>query len=160
MLKAFPSKAAGALAMLSSMLILFTLPWLDALCGELGSLVADPDYKLGFESSFLAFILNVFFLGWLGGLAVDEVNQVFMQLGTLYYFGYFLVLVPWFSYIQARFLIYLNRAKLELEEELEEYRALFQGKYNASEVGVKDEDLSEKGVVFLNDATVWGAAKE
>ncbi len=76
MLKAFPSKAAGALAMLTSMAILFTLPWLDSFITGLGSFIGDPYYKPGFTILFQGFVLNMFLLGWLGSLAVSDVNQL------------------------------------------------------------------------------------
>lgn len=63
MLKAFPSKAAGAVAMLSSMLILFAVPWLDSVIMGYGSLIADPRYKPGFTGAYLVLILDMFILG-------------------------------------------------------------------------------------------------
>jgi hypothetical protein len=33
-------------------------------------------------------------LGWLGSLAVSDINQFWMQLCTVLYFSYFLVLIP------------------------------------------------------------------
>jgi quinol-cytochrome oxidoreductase complex cytochrome b subunit len=94
MLKAFPSKAAGALAMLLSMLILVVLPWLDAAATGLGGLLNDPQYKAGFTCAFLIFITNMLILGWLGGLAVSDMNQFWMQLCTALYFCYFLIFLP------------------------------------------------------------------
>jgi quinol-cytochrome oxidoreductase complex cytochrome b subunit len=63
MLKAFPSKAAGAVAMLSSMVILFFVPWLDSAIMGCGSLITDPRYKPGFTTTYLVFVLNMFVLG-------------------------------------------------------------------------------------------------
>jgi len=117
MLKAFPSKAAGALAMLTSMLILFTLPWLDSLVLGCGSLIADPHYKPGFTSVFLVFVTNMFILGWLGGLAVSDVNQVWMQVCTAVYFSYFLVFIPAFTYGEWLFMLYQLKLKLTLSHE-------------------------------------------
>lgn len=62
MLKAFPSKAAGALAMLCSMLILFTVPWLDSVLMGFG-LIADPECRPGHTPVFLVFIANMLTLG-------------------------------------------------------------------------------------------------
>jgi ubiquinol-cytochrome c reductase cytochrome b subunit len=112
MLKAFPSKAAGAVAMLSSMLILFAVPWLDSVVMGCGSLITDPRYKPGFTSAYLVFVLNMFVLGWLGGLAVSDVNQIWMQFCTVIYFSYFLVAIPAFTYSEWLFLIYQNRLKI------------------------------------------------
>lgn len=98
MLKAFPSKAAGALAMLLSMLILVTLPWLDSVITGVGGLINDPKYKVGFTSAFLVLVINMFALGWLGGLAVSDVNQVWMQICTAVYFSYFIIGLPFFAW--------------------------------------------------------------
>lgn len=98
MLKAFPSKAAGALAMLLSMLILVTLPWLDSVLTGVGGLVNDPKYKVGFTVTFLLLVTNMFALGWLGGLAVSDVNQIWMQACTALYFSYFIIGLPFFAW--------------------------------------------------------------
>lgn len=112
MLKAFPNKAAGAAAMLCSMLILFTIPWLDSVIMGCGSLITDPQYKPGFTTLFLIFITNMLVLGWLGGLAVSDVNQIWMQAGTLVYFGYFLVIIPVLAYSEWLFLLHYYKAGL------------------------------------------------
>lgn len=106
MLKAFPSKAAGALAMLLSMLILLTLPWVDSLIMGLGGLINDPKYKPGFTSLFILFVINMFTLGWLGSLAVSDVNQVWMQICTGVYFSYFLIIIPLFTFKEWLFLLF------------------------------------------------------
>jgi ubiquinol-cytochrome c reductase cytochrome b subunit len=112
MLKAFPSKAAGAAAMLCSMLILFVVPWLDSSIMGCGSLITDPQYKPGFTFTFLVFVTNMLTLGWLGGLAVSDINQVWMQVGTLLYFSYFLIGIPALTYSEWLFLLYKNKLKL------------------------------------------------
>ena len=111
MLKAFPSKAAGALAMLCSMLILFIVPWLDSAIMGCGSLITDPKYKPGFDLAFLIFVANMLTLGWLGGLAVSDVNQIWMQMGTLLYFSYFLIVIPGLTYSEWLFITYFNQLK-------------------------------------------------
>jgi len=63
MLKAFPSKAMGALAMLTSMLILLALPWLDAAVTGTSGLINTPLFKIGYSSVFNLFVANMFLLG-------------------------------------------------------------------------------------------------
>jgi ubiquinol-cytochrome c reductase cytochrome b subunit len=63
MLKAFPSKAMGALAMLTSMLILLALPWLDAAVTGTSGLINTPFFKIGYSSVFNLFVANMFLLG-------------------------------------------------------------------------------------------------
>jgi len=113
MLKAFPSKAAGAVAMLTSMLILFTVPWLDSVIMGLSGLITDPKYKPGYTAAYLFFVTNMFVLGWLGGLAVSDINQVWMQICTVVYFSYFLFCIPFFTY--SEWLFFLYRLELTLK---------------------------------------------
>lgn len=103
MLKAFPSKAAGAVAMITSMAILLTLPWVDGLM-SVSSFVADPRFRPFFRITFIGFVINMFALGWLGSLAVSDVNQIWMQICTAFYFSYFLILVPFTSWFEANIL--------------------------------------------------------
>jgi len=100
MLKAFPSKAAGAIAMVTSMLILLTAPWVDGLICS-GSFAADPRFRPIFRVVFLLFVANMFALGWLGSLAVSDVNQIWMQVCTAVYFSYFLLLIPVISWLET-----------------------------------------------------------
>lgn len=99
MLKAFPSKAAGAVAMLASMLILLSTPWVDGLY-SISLLSIDPRFRPIFCGLFIGLVIDMFILGWLGSLAVSEINQVWMQICTIFYFSYFLWLIPlvnWFE---------------------------------------------------------------
>jgi len=96
MLKAFPAKAAGAVAMLASMLILLTLPWSDGLA-SLGNFTSDPRFRPSFKIAFIVIVTTVTMLGWLGSLAVSDVNQIWMQAGTALYFGYFILAIPLMS---------------------------------------------------------------
>jgi ubiquinol-cytochrome c reductase cytochrome b subunit len=100
MLKAFPSKAAGAIAMLASMLILLFIPWLDGIY-SLGLFVADPRFRPIFHWIFLILVIDMFALGWLGSLAVSDINQVWMQICTAFYFSYFIVLIPLVSWFEV-----------------------------------------------------------
>jgi len=104
MLKAFPSKAAGAIAMLTSMLILFTLPWVDGLA-SVGSFVSDPRFRPFFRITFLIFVANMITLGWLGSLAVSDINQAWMQICTVFYFSYFLIIIPITSWYEINIFV-------------------------------------------------------
>lgn len=87
-LRSIPSKLLGVVAMLSSILILFALPLLDT--SRLRSCAFRPLARL----VFWAFVVNFFLLLWLGG---QHPEPPYVQLGqfcTLFYFSYFLVLVP------------------------------------------------------------------
>ena len=82
------SKLGGVLVMFGSILILFFLPWLDT------SKVRSAAYRPWYKLFFWVFVANAIMLGWLGSQAAEGIFVVLSQLGTLYYFGFFLVIMP------------------------------------------------------------------
>ena len=82
------SKLGGVLVMFGSILILFFLPWLDT------SKVRSAAYRPWYKLFFWLFVANAIMLGWLGSQAAEGIFVVLSQLGTLYYFGFFLVIMP------------------------------------------------------------------
>lgn len=82
------SKLGGVLAMFGSIAVLFVLPWLDT--SKVRSAVYRPWYKM----FFWLFVANAFMLGWLGSRPAEGIYVILSQLGTLYYFAFFLVILP------------------------------------------------------------------
>ncbi|MEM9234928.1 MAG: cytochrome b, partial [Pseudomonadota bacterium] len=82
------AKLGGFLVMIGSILILFVLPWLDR------SKVKSMRYRPYAKIWFFIFIIDVCFLGWLGGQLAEQPYIFLSQIGTLYYFVYFLVILP------------------------------------------------------------------
>jgi ubiquinol-cytochrome c reductase cytochrome b subunit len=82
------SKLGGVLVMFGSIIILFFLPWLDT--SKVRSAVYRPWYKL----FFWLFVANAIMLGWLGSQPAEGIFTALSQIGTLYYFGFFLVIMP------------------------------------------------------------------
>ncbi|MCR9135812.1 MAG: cytochrome b N-terminal domain-containing protein [Alphaproteobacteria bacterium] len=82
------SKLGGVLAMFGSILILFLLPWLDT--SKVRSAVYRPWYKL----FFWLFVANALFLGWLGSKPAEGQYVIMAQVGTAYYFGFFIIILP------------------------------------------------------------------
>jgi ubiquinol-cytochrome c reductase cytochrome b subunit len=99
MLKAFPSKGAGALAMILSMLIMLSTPWIDNTVTIQG-IISDPKYRHFFRIIFIFLINTMLMLGWLGSLAVSDVNQIWMQWGTTLYFLFWIAFIPYFNYLE------------------------------------------------------------
>ena len=89
------SKLGGVLVMFGSIIILFFLPWLDT--SKVRSAVYRPWYKL----FFWLFVANAIMLGWLGAMPAEGIYVILSQLGTLYYFGFFLVLMPILGLIET-----------------------------------------------------------
>ena len=85
------AKFWGVVVMGGSVVILFFLPWLDH--SEVKSIRYRPDwhkYLYGF------FVINFVVLGYLGIKPPSLLNERVSQFGTLFYFGFFL-LMPWWS---------------------------------------------------------------
>jgi ubiquinol-cytochrome c reductase cytochrome b subunit len=93
LLKAFDAKFWGVVVMGVAVLILFFLPWLDR--SPVKSIRYRPNWNKWFYG---IFVLNFFVLGYLGIKPPSTVGTLVSQIGTLFYFGFFL-LMPWWSRI-------------------------------------------------------------
>lgn len=97
------AKLGGVLVMFGSIAILFILPWLDR------QKVRSANYRPTYRIFFWLFALNTVILGYVGALPADGSFYFYLvgmrldfgvsativgQLGTLYYFAFFLVILP------------------------------------------------------------------
>jgi ubiquinol-cytochrome c reductase cytochrome b subunit len=91
LLKAFDAKFWGVVIMGAAVIILFFLPWLDRSPAK--SIRYRPDWHL-----WLLIVFVIFFgvLGYLGIQPPSPTGERLSQVGTLFYFGFFL-LMPWWS---------------------------------------------------------------
>jgi len=89
------SKLGGVLAMFGAIAVLFVVPWLDT--SKVRSAVYRPWYKL----FFWIFAANAIFLGWLGSKPAEGWYIPAMQVATLYYFAFFLVIMPLLGLIET-----------------------------------------------------------
>jgi ubiquinol-cytochrome c reductase cytochrome b subunit len=93
LLKTFDAKFWGVVVMGVAVMILFPLPWLDR------SPVKSIRYRPSWNRVLLGiFVVNFFILGYLGIKPPSAVGTLVSQIGTLFYFGFF-VLMPWWSRI-------------------------------------------------------------
>ena len=90
-LRAIPDKLGGVMAMFSAILVLFALPWLDR------SPIKSGSYRPRFKLFYWLFIIDVMMLGYIGGRPAEEPYISIGQVCTLYYFIYFLVVLPYLS---------------------------------------------------------------
>jgi quinol-cytochrome oxidoreductase complex cytochrome b subunit len=104
----FNAKFLGVIAMFGSILILFFLPWLDT------SKVRSGNFRPAFKVFFWLFVLDCIFLGYLGSKSPDETvffaswmpidlgieMSTWALLGTIWYFGHFLVILPILSRVE------------------------------------------------------------
>jgi ubiquinol-cytochrome c reductase cytochrome b subunit len=105
-LRSIPNKLIGVIAMFSSILSLFLLPYLDR------SPVKSGKYRPVFKIFYWIFILNFVALGWLGGQVAEEPYITFSRISTLYYFGYIFIALPLLSKFEKT---------LPLPESIDEY---------------------------------------
>jgi len=89
-----PAKLMGVLAMFSAILLMFFLPWLDT------SPVRSGRYRPLFRKFFWVLLLDVFILGWMGGLPAEEPYVMISQIASIYYFAHFLIILPIVSAIE------------------------------------------------------------
>jgi ubiquinol-cytochrome c reductase cytochrome b subunit len=93
LLKTFDAKFWGVVVMGGAVIILFFLPWLDR------SPVKSIRYRPGWHKVLYGIFVVLFvILGYLGIQPPSEIGTVVAQVGTIYYFGFFL-LMPWWSRI-------------------------------------------------------------
>ena len=93
LLKTFDAKFWGVVVMGGAVIILFFLPWLDR--SLVKSIRYRPDWHKYVYGTFVVFFLV---LGYLGVKPPSDIGNYVSQLGTLIYFGFFL-LMPWWSRI-------------------------------------------------------------
>jgi ubiquinol-cytochrome c reductase cytochrome b subunit len=90
---AIDAKFWGVVVMGGAVIIMFFLPWLDYSPAK--SIRYRPDWN---KWLYLVFVINFFILGYLGVKPPSPVGELVSQVGTLFYFGFFL-LMPWWSRI-------------------------------------------------------------
>lgn len=83
------AKQLGVILMFGAIIILFLLPWLDTEPTK-SIRYRGPIYKISTAIFVIAFVL----LTWLGGQPATGPATLAAQLLTLYYFAYFLVILP------------------------------------------------------------------
>ena len=91
MMLAIDAKFWGVVAMGGGVVILFFLPWLDN--SAVKSIRYRPDWH---KYMYAVFVIDFLVLGYLGMLPPSDIGGRVAQLGTLFYFGFFL-LMPWWS---------------------------------------------------------------
>lgn len=93
-LRSIPDKLGGVIAMFSAIVILFFLPYVGKFTCKSSKFLKTSQFF------FWCFVFNLIFLGWLGACVVEPPYILFSQLATVYYFAYFLVILPILSCIE------------------------------------------------------------
>ncbi|MEL7000526.1 MAG: cytochrome b N-terminal domain-containing protein [Pseudomonadota bacterium] len=82
------SKLGGVLAMFGAIVVMALVPWLDT------SRVRSGRYRPQFKWWFWIFVFNFFVLMWCGSQPAEGLVPTISLIGTIYWFGYFLVILP------------------------------------------------------------------
>ena len=88
---AIDAKFWGVVVMGAAVVILFFLPWLDH--SPARSIRYRPDWH---KWVYAVFVINFVILAYLGVQPPSPIGERVSQVGTLFYFGFFL-LMPWWS---------------------------------------------------------------
>jgi ubiquinol-cytochrome c reductase cytochrome b subunit len=91
MMLAIDAKFWGVVVMGGAVVILFFLPWLDF--SPVKSIRYRPDWH---KYLYGIFVINFVVLAYLGVQPPSPIGERVSQVGTLFYFGFFL-LMPWWS---------------------------------------------------------------
>jgi quinol-cytochrome oxidoreductase complex cytochrome b subunit len=103
LLRSIPNKTLGVLALLSAILVLLIIPYIHL--GLIHTAIFRPVYKVFLYVFFTVFLL----LMYLGQAVPSEPFITLGQLLGLYYFGFFLVLIPLISFLETFFYLLFNK---------------------------------------------------
>jgi ubiquinol-cytochrome c reductase cytochrome b subunit len=106
-LRSIPHKAAGIIAMAFSLLVLFLLPFLNT------SMVKDSSSRMFFKICYFAALADFLVLGWLGQSPVKDGYIFVGQVATVYYFIFFLLLLPFSGSLETLWIYYRSKGFLK-----------------------------------------------
>ena len=87
-LRSIPDKLGGVLAMFSSLIVLFLIPFLNT------SDIKSTNFRPLFKIFYWLTVTNFLLLGWLGQKPVTDIYIIAGQFATAFYFLFFLFLIP------------------------------------------------------------------
>jgi quinol-cytochrome oxidoreductase complex cytochrome b subunit len=93
-LRSIPHKAGGVAAMGLALVVLLLLPFLNT--SEIRSTFFRPIFK----QFFWLFIADCLLLGWIGQKPVESPFIEIGQIGTLYYFLFFFLIIPFLGFFE------------------------------------------------------------
>jgi ubiquinol-cytochrome c reductase cytochrome b subunit len=99
-LRSIPHKLGGVIAMFAALLILLVLPYVGV------SETRSSTFRILHRYFFWVFLLNFIILGWIGGCAPESPYLEIGQIATLFYFGYFVAIIPALGFLEKLLLTY------------------------------------------------------
>nr|ALO20663.1 cytochrome b [Catablema vesicarium] len=97
-LRAIPDKLGGVIALVASILVLLVIPFIHT--SKLKGLTFRPIAKF----AYWLFMANFIFLTWIGAKPVEEPFIFLGQMSSIFYFSYFLILIPLLGVIENNLL--------------------------------------------------------
>lgn len=105
-LRSIPHKTGGILAMFGSLVVLFLVPYINT------SDIRNTTYRPIFKFFFWLFIADFVVLAWAGQKPVKDTYILTGQIATVYYFLFFLVLLPVSGAIEKMLVYYVDSSSL------------------------------------------------
>uniref|UniRef100_UPI0030027317 cytochrome b n=1 Tax=Cocconeiopsis kantsiensis TaxID=3082010 RepID=UPI0030027317 len=103
-LRSIPHKAGGIVAMLGAILVLLIIPFNNT------SEVRNTTYRPLFKVFFWLFLSDFALLMWVGQKPVRDSFILLGQIATVYYFAFFLILIPAVGVIESKLVHYKSKA--------------------------------------------------
>jgi len=103
-LRSIPHKVGGVIAMGGALVVLLLIPFINT------SEIRSSTFRPLFKKFYWLFIADCFILGWIGGNPVENPYILIGQIATIYYFAFFLIIIPLLGYFE-KFLIKINNTK-------------------------------------------------
>ena len=103
-LRSIPHKVGGVIAMGGALVVLLLIPFINT------SEIRSSTFRPLFKKFYWLFIADCFILGWIGGNPVENPYILIGQIATIYYFAFFLIIIPLLDYFE-KFLIKINNNK-------------------------------------------------
>nr|UAV89303.1 cytochrome b [Cladonema multiramosum] len=101
-LRAIPNKLGGVIALVASVVILLTLPFVHT--SKLKGLIFRPLGKF----TYWLFMANFILLTWIGSKPVEEPFIFIGQISSIFYFSYFLIWIPYLGWLENKLLFNRN----------------------------------------------------
>jgi quinol-cytochrome oxidoreductase complex cytochrome b subunit len=99
-LRSIPHKAGGIIAMIGAILVLLLIPFTNT------SDVRNSTYRPIFKFFFWLFIVDFIILTWVGQKPVRDTFILVGQIATVYYFAFFIILIPIIGRIESMLIHY------------------------------------------------------
>ena len=94
-LRSIPDKLGGVLAMGGALIVLFFIPFTNT--SEVRSTTFRPIFKI----FYWLFVSDFLILGWIGQMPVKSVYVLVGQIATVYYFLFFIILIPLIGNVES-----------------------------------------------------------